>query len=333
MTFAAYLSPYVRPEICWPFSFVGIAYPWLLLLNTLFVFTWLSMRKRYFLFSLACILMGWSHLTGFIGLSIGGSGLEDERTIRVMSYNIQYLDYVHDSNAARHQKKVKAVSDFLNAARPDILCIQESNRYDIQLLVEKMKFSHYHRRDPYGTAILSKYPIGETGVVSFETSNNSCLWADIQIKGKTFRVYSMHLQSNSVSGVADKVITSGDLQEKETWNDIRSVIRRIKKASAKRSEQADQVAEHIRKSPHPVILCGDMNDTPQSFAYRQLSDGLLDAFREKGAGLGTTYAGKIPALRIDYVLVDPSIRVDDYFILKKNYSDHYPVVSKLWIPK
>jgi endonuclease/exonuclease/phosphatase family metal-dependent hydrolase len=73
-------------------------------------------------------------------------------------------------------------------------------------------------------------------------------------------------------------------------------------AFAMRARQAEILREHIAASPHPVIVCGDFNDTPLSYSYRLMSKGLKDSFMEKGWGLGTTYAGALPALRIDYIL-------------------------------
>ena len=37
---------------------------------------------------------------------------------------------------------------------------------------------------------------------------------------------------------------------------------------------------------YPVILCTDLNDTPFSYAYHQVSSNLNDAFKESGFGLG-----------------------------------------------
>ncbi|MEM8906288.1 MAG: endonuclease/exonuclease/phosphatase family protein, partial [Bacteroidota bacterium] len=99
-----------------------------------------------------------------------------------------------------------------------------------------------------------------------------------------------------------------------------------------RAQQAHLVAEHVRNSPYPVMICGDFNETPLSYVYRILSAPLQDAFKQKGSGLGTTYAGKIPALRIDYILADRRLKILDHQILYKSYSDHYPVRSSFEWP-
>ena len=52
-----------------------------------------------------------------------------------------------------------------------------------------------------------------------------------------------------------------------------------------------------------MILCGDFNDTPLSYTYRQLSRKLTDSFIEKGRGIGNTYIGEFPSFRICYINV------------------------------
>ncbi|MGH2645903.1 MAG: endonuclease/exonuclease/phosphatase family protein, partial [Chitinophagaceae bacterium] len=77
------------------------------------------------------------------------------------------------------------------------------------------------------------------------------------------------------------------------------------------------------------ILCGDFNDTPNSYAYFKISKNLQDAFLKKGFGLGRTYSTIAPTLRIDYILASPSFSVQSYHCIKKVLSDHYPVISTI----
>ena len=108
-----------------------------------------------------------------------------------------------------------------------------------------------------------------------------------------------------------------------------SIVKKLYRAYRKRALQANLVKSYIEKSPHPLIVCGDFNDTPLSYVYRTMSDGLRDAFVQSGIGLGTTYYGVFPSYRIDYILFSPKYRAVQYNTIRKNYSDHYPIRARL----
>ena len=326
-TFVAYLAPFISPERIWFISLFGTAYPWFLFGNILMIAVWIFLKKKYFLFSLACIIMGLNHLNGFFGVHFGSSKADD-RCINVMTYNAQKFPFIKAGYRKIDEPKSKEVFQFLQTkGSPDILCLQEVDDFHVNLIKSHFGFLYHYKIKYYESAIFSKYPILEKGRVNFKINVNSCLWIDLEVQGQTIRVYSLHLQSNSVSNVTEKVMAEGQFKKKETWSDIRTILRKYKNTSKIRAQQAKTIAAHIAASPYPVLVCGDLNETPQSYAYRLLTENVNDSFKEKGSGFGTTYAGSIPALRIDYILSDKSFKIINNHILKKSYSDHYPVIS------
>ena len=120
-----------------------------------------------------------------------------------------------------------------------------------------------------------------------------------------------------------------DPRKKELWDGVAEVMRLYKRAATRRAAQAEKVAAHMARSPHPVILCGDLNDTPVSYVYQVLSKKLQDSFCERGFGFDFTYAGKIPGLRIDYVLPDETFQILEHQVPALELSDHYPVLVRL----
>lgn len=330
-TFFAYLSPFINPSRFWQFSFFGLIYPWLLLSNIIMVFFWIFRKKKYLLLSLGCIILGWSHVTSFVGFNFFGE-IETENLVTIGSYNVRNLVEVRIGKKGS-EKRIQQEIDFIHFLKRggelQILCTQETSKFNSKFIKERFNFPFVHSFQPSGTFIFSKYPIVNSGGINFGTLTNSCTWADLIINEKKVRVYSIHFQSNQVSNTADKVRQEGDLTKKETLKDIKGMMGKFKHFAKLRAEQAQQVANHIATCPHPVIVCGDFNDTPQSYTYHLLSENLTDSFKEKGTGFGTTYAGSIPALRIDYILTHEKIDVQSYEILKKNYSDHFPVICKI----
>lgn len=330
-TFLAYLSPFIHPAKFWIPSFFGLAYPWLLLLNIGFIIFWLSFKKKYFLFSLACIILGWNHFDNFVGLRLFTKTYSKEHTT-IMSYNLRALRSLNIKNKKKAAKiKIKFLKFIQQKGKIDLLCTQECTSSNQSFLTKALNFEHIFRPSRGHLVIFSRYPILDSGELTFKKSSNSCNWVDVKIKGQKVRVYNLHLQSTKISPIANKVINDGDLQEKETWINIKGILGRVKRANQQRAAQALKIAKHINECPYPIILCGDFNDTPQSYAYRVLSKGLKDSFQKKGSGLGTTFAGNIPALRIDYILLNSKFRVRDCSILKENYSDHFPVISQIQV--
>ena len=110
---------------------------------------------------------------------------------------------------------------------------------------------------------------------------------------------------------------------------VKNLTTRLMIANKNRAHQAEEIQRHIDGSPYPVILCGDFNDTPLSYTYRQLSRKLTDSFIEKGRGIGNTYIGEFPSFRIDYVLHSPTLYTVGYIREDITLSDHYPIKVKI----
>ncbi len=89
--FGAYLSPYVSPENFWMFSILGLFYPWLVLANTLFIVLWALLRKRYFIYSLAWLILGWGQFNSIVGFRTKGQFTETEKELKVMTFNCRNL--------------------------------------------------------------------------------------------------------------------------------------------------------------------------------------------------------------------------------------------------
>jgi endonuclease/exonuclease/phosphatase (EEP) superfamily protein YafD len=99
----------------------------------------------------------------------------------------------------------------------------------------------------------------------------------------------------------------------------------------RRAEQVNLVKESMLACDFPKIVCGDFNDIPVSYTYRELSAGMKDAFSEAGRGLETTYKGSMPSFRIDYILFDNPMRAIHYQSVAEVPSDHKWIAAKLQI--
>ena len=80
-----------------------------------------------------------------------------------------------------------------------------------------------------------------------------------------------------------------------------------------------------------MIICGDFNDTPVSYAHRVLTRHLTSAYRQSGNGLGFTFHEKGFPVRIDHILFDGQTwkSSESEVINSITCSDHFPVRAVL----
>lgn len=328
MTLLAYLCPWVNPvDFRW-LTFFGTAFPWLLWANVLLTLLWIWRRKRLFIYHLGVIILGWQYVSSFIGFNLNAEKTP-EKAVIVASHNLGGLFRGKKVTEESRAEMAANYARFLQEnGDPDILCTQETSGAFYRLLADKMGYAHNFNLKK-GTVILSRFPIEGGGEIPFGKTANSTLWVDMRVRGKLLRIYNVHLQSNKVTNDTEKVIEAGELNEERTWEEIGRVLNKVGRATRVRAEQAQHLRTHLEQSPHPVLVCGDFNDTPNSYVYHLVSEGLNDPFRLRGRGFATTFSGVLPMLRIDYLLCEKTFEIHDFRTVHGNFSDHYPVVVAL----
>ncbi|MEM9886937.1 MAG: endonuclease/exonuclease/phosphatase family protein [Bacteroidota bacterium] len=325
ITLLAYLAPYLHPAQFGFIALLGLVYPLLLFLNIAFVIYWSIKKRWYFLFSLICILLGWTFLSRNFGLS-GANDIPID-SLKIMTFNASSGHYfAPEGSNLRDEIKFR---DYVKVQDAEIICLQEffyAPNFEKLKNSEQQKY-HFAFSDSRRLVIASIHPIQHYESLNFINASNGTLFADIEIDGKMLRVYNTHLKSNRITGIVDEVAEEKKFQDKETWQKIRRMFKGYRDMAEIRATQAEELAAHIAQSPYPVVLCGDFNDVPQSYTYEILSKKMTDHFQEKGKGIGSTFAGNLPFLRIDYIMTSPSMKVIESQIIKDGYSDHYPIVS------
>ena len=238
-----------------------------------------------------------------------------------MSFNLNQGYYLYKKGIEKGE-----LLSFVIKSDPDILLLQENNSgYIRNELLELKSYPHKVVFPVTGTSIYSKFPYINSGEVEFSKGTNSCTWGDFLVGNDTFRIYSVHFQSNEVSKKAEEFVIAMEKERKFETENIKGILRKYKYNVKLRTSQIRMVREHILDSPYPVIIGGDFNDPPVSYSYRQFNSFLTDGFRERGLGAGITYHGVIPFLRIDYIMMSKNFEVLDFNVIKAKYSDHYPV--------
>lgn len=319
-------SVFISPEV---FPYAGLLpflIPVMLIFNIFLAAILILAWRKLAFFPLITLLIGYKFL--LITFQIHSRN-EDAPGLKVLTYNAHGFFYKKDNPPAGdpnvfawladHPADVKVIQefyqDYTSASRNAIKIIGQDGGYE--------HFYHHVDGNPkkrsYGMVIFSRYPIINEGVVFDNKRSNGTIFADIQVGADTIRIYNAHLQSMAIQAESLDNYEQAKLVYRQT-------LGKLHRGSLARAQQLDILFEHLSNSPHPVILMGDLNEIPYSYAYFKLSQKLTNAFELAGRGFEFTYNRVLFFLRIDHIFADPSLTPAHFKTHREvDYSDHYPV--------
>jgi len=317
-------SPYVSPERFWPVSIAGLLFPIFFAGNLFLLLYWFFFNWKRAWLSILVLLICVPKIPFFYGFNKGGDAASERNSfdLAVTSHNVFGLSYIKklfDTDSKLGIAKLGTMVKHMSTS--DVLCLQEVNPYSLQLLSRYLDFPYKHQYGTQGALLMSKLRFFDKGSIPFSNQTNSCVWADLEMGKDTIRVFCLHLQSNRVSRTAES-INEENIGQTNTWRKVLSMFKRYKNYAQYRAEEVHKVRKAVDKSPFPVVITGDFNDQPLSYAYHILSREMHDAFVEKGRGPGSTYRGALPFLRIDYILADTNFVVRSMHLVRSDISDH-----------
>ena len=326
---AARVSPAWVPWLA-PAGYVyGLAYP-LLAVGTVWRLT--SFRWLKSLGPLAVLLLTWpsfSHVFS-VGLSHPDVAMSED-SFEVTTFNVRRLDEFEwlDGDQTRQD-----IATWL-AEQPDgIWCFQEfPKRGKATLRSAGFSWLKPRRRlftwpREAGPALASSYPVKDWTTYMFEDEDagqGRVLQADVETPAGLVRVFNVHLQSLHFDHADYDAVEEGPSREQgaRLWGLITD-------ASKARALQAQELVRRMAESPYPVIVAGDFNDTPMSYAMHALRGSRVeDTFAAASFGPGGTHLGAIPGLRIDGIFADTTLQCVSHHTHGVVMSDHRPVTAVL----
>ena len=331
----AYISPFISPEDFWLPAFFGLAYPFFLIANLLFVLLWLIRFKSVILISLLVILAGWGQHRTFIKIKGKDKIVTGER-LKILSYNVRLFN-LYGWNTDRESRQ--QIFDFIRLEKPDIICFQDffitdDSVFNTRRLLRELGPTPYFQFIPSPSknhrkytdlATFSSIPIINQGTIILPGRSHFCMFSDLIWNGDTIRIYNSHLQSTMLKGRMNKLYKNFNPMEEEYLEDLMDVSIDLRQAFRLRAQQVDVIRQHVNRCPYPVIICGDFNDTPGSYTYQTMKKGLRDAFVESGQGIGNTYRDRLPLFRIDHILHSRNLYSSGFTRHRQTMSDHYPI--------
>jgi len=346
---AAIACVQIAPHTFWPAAFGALTLPVALGLNLALVFYWLLRNWRLALLPLLVAGLTWPHFQRGLALhpwrTVEATGIPD-RQVRVLSANVRIFNVypqLRDPDLGSSRKLVQWIAE----SPADIICLQEfyneprnihTKDGSVFRTVEQIgrkagrhaflsKSLTNSAGAEFGIAIFSRYPILHRGTISFgKLTQNHAMFADLRLpSGDTIRVYNFHLQSMSME---EKDIVQSYSSKAGFKQKSRGLLRRFKLGMMARSVQVDTLVRRFERCRYPMLLCADLNDLPYSYSYDQLADHFQNAWATVGNGIGSTYNGRLPFMRIDNQFASPRWTVEDFEVhYEVPYSDHFPTMA------
>ncbi|TGE09881.1 endonuclease/exonuclease/phosphatase family protein [Hymenobacter fodinae] len=333
----------------WPAAFFALTLPVALALNLVLALYWMLRDWRVAALPIVVAFLTWPHFQRGLALHplrIATAAEKPGQVVRVQSSNVRIFNVypqLRDADNTSSRQMVK----FLAENPADVLCLQEfynepagTRSQDKTLFRTMEKIGRDAGRESFlsktltnsagaefGMAIFSRFPIINRGTIKFgKLTQNHAMWVDLRLpSADTIRVYNFHLQSMSMEerDIVDSYSSKAGLRRKGL-----GLMRRYKRGMVTRNIQVDTLIRRFELCRYPMLLCADLNDLPYSYSYDQLADHFQNAWATVGNGVGSTYNGKLPFVRIDNQFASPQFTVDDFWVnYEIPYSDHFPTTG------
>jgi hypothetical protein len=329
------------PPVRWIIpAFLGLFFPALLVAQIGVTIFWLlAWDKRRLLLVAAVWLISLPQLLVYFPISRAEKSLgTEEESLRILSYNVCAFGFKPHTKTSPN-----ATLQYIKSSGADIVCIQEAmlNQNPWAGVVSKTLRSYLDEDYPYinvirvnrggsTLALLSKYPIKEAKEIPLPSWVNGAVAYKVDIRGKETLVINVHLESFRLRRVDGedylRLAKDGDAIR------LKDALRaKLSPTFRSHNIQANIIHDLIQRyGSGRVIVCGDFNDTPLSYARYKIGEGLEDAFVSKGNGLGITFHTRPFFVRIDHILFGPAFRALRCEVDKTaSESDHYPIEAVL----
>jgi endonuclease/exonuclease/phosphatase (EEP) superfamily protein YafD len=255
----------------------------------------------------------------------------DKSQLKVLTMNVTEFNWYNDSTLP--SKNMRYILD----EDADIVLIQEGLVYFsyeqqprlASMLDELYKKYPYRKKHFFDVGILSKYPFTDvkSPALDRDTMNYFIKAWDVQTPAGELRVVNMHLSSLKLTANESNVIESMNVASGRKRR-IQSVATKLESGFQTHARQARALRAMLDEDSGDVLVVGDMNDTPGSYAYRTIcGEDLRDAWAETGFGPIYTYHEHYMYVKIDHILYRGDIKPLWCRRVKAGESDHYPVVA------
>lgn len=331
--YVEYLSPahFALPAL------LGLGFPVIAVCAVLLFIVLLFLHRRYSLIPLVALLLSIPALWQYCPINIGNDTIDtNSDTFTLLSYNVYYFrdtEREPQNEDISYNRTLQYIIDY-NA---DIVLLQESGRElykSKRTKITQSQLDELKRLYPYQLStkqnmMLSKYPAQLVKDTVYTDSANTGIYR-VNIEGREVTIFNNHLESIGLSSEDKKLyvaLATNPDSIPEKVSEVKSFTKKFLHAFETRASQVEVVDSLARTIGGNIIMCGDINDTPNSYAYHVLKNERDDAFLQKGVGPGFTYRANGMWVRIDHIFYEGDFVAKAVRKGNKRYSDHYP----LWV--
>lgn len=224
------------------------------------------------------------------------------------------------------------IIDFLNAEKPDFVCMQEVQDlkgmsgalfatldeireftgFEEVFMSSNYAFRYMERELEYGNAILSKWLFADTQ--TFYTRGT--YKRNFDVTRDDYNVRNLQLATANFKGTPLHIL-----------NHHGQFIPGSKSGNDEITTQMHMIAEVIDGLEGAVILCGDFNLTPDSPSMAVINKKLTNLSVEHKLERTYSHLSNIDAV-CDYIAVNDSIKVKKFKASEKLVSDHKPLIME-----
>lgn len=315
-------------------SLAGLAMPFVLAANLLFLFIWILLYRPFMWVPIVTIIICFPQIRAFSPININNQQAPKDG-IKLLSYNI-----LSSNLTASTVNKSNPIIKYLETSDADIICLQE---FSFSTLKKSKNASNFFADYPYKSyniskdndassrflGCISKYPILSVENIDLHTTANGCAKYRIKCGYDTIVVYNCHLQSNGLNAANKSTYEQLLTNPKDNikGKEAKEIVKKLRDSAVKRAIHIDTIIADMQQETSPyIIVCGDFNDSPISYTCKALSETLTNAYTTSGNGPGFSYNRNKLFYRIDHIFhseafksyactVDRSIKA----------SDHYPI--------
>ncbi len=342
LTLAASYGGYVNPDYFTLPAVLTLTLQYLAIATFIVAVAWIIGRHIIIgALGIVTLLIGWSSVESAVPISFPNTAPEGAQTFKLLTFNSLHLDDIEKPNAPGN----RAVQFLINCGA-DVICLQELENWNDPEEIHNFPAS---LRDslfavyPYRAGnnglnsdlkVLSKYPVKLVpGVADLtEYTRNRFAYFRIDINGKRLGIINMHLTSYSLSDEERKVITDihNTRTAKNSLREFKSTIfSKLQHSFQGRADNVDDMVTLTENMRGPLIVCGDFNDVPSSWAYRKMRQaGFQDAYADTNFGPTITFNQHLFLFHLDQIFYRGDIEPLWVKRQKIKTSDHYPLMAE-----